>query len=215
MYRIIFEETMIDEERGRQSDEEAHHKATKDFSITRAEEPHAPGPTRSPPALDTTASRTGLCTIALFEAAKGLVVLLVGLGLLSLLHRDVGEFAARLVRRLHLNPARRYPHIFLEAAARMTDAKLWGLALGAAAYATMRFVEAYGLWRRRVWAEWFAILSGGLYLPWELYGVWRHATLLRAGIFLLNLVIVLYLLWVRLAARQQPKQRPTAGDTLL
>ena len=197
---------MSDEERGRHSDEEAHRNATKDFSIARAEEPHTPGPTCSPPALDTTASLTGLRTVALFEAAKGLVVLLVGLGLLSLLHQDVGEFAARLVRRLHLNPARRSPHIFLEAAARMTDAKLWALALGAAAYATLRFVEAYGLWRRRVWAEWFAILSGGLYLPWELYGVWRHATALRAGIFLLNFVIVLYLLWVRLAAWQHHKK---------
>jgi len=205
---------MIDEERGRHSDGDAHHNATKDLSMASAEEPRAPGPTCSPPVLDTTASRAGLRTIALFEAAKGLVVLLVGLGLLSLIHQDVGEFAARLVRRLHLNPARRSPHIFLEAAARMTDAKLWALALGAAVYAAMRFVEAYGLWRRRVWAEWFAILSGGLYLPWELYGVWRHATALRAGIFLLNCAIVLYLLWVRLAAWQQHKRRLTAGDTL-
>ena len=192
---------MLSEEHRRYKppDRDSGRSATGDLSMTRAKENRSPEPTLSSPTLDTTASPAGLRTIALFEAAKGLVVLLVGLGLLSLLHQDVGEFAARLVRRLHLNPARRYPQIFLEAATRMTDAKLWALALGATAYATMRFVEAYGLWRR-VWAEWFAILSGGLYLPWELYGVWRHATALRAGIFLLNFVIVLYLLWVRLDA---------------
>ena len=42
----------------------------------------------SPPAIDTTAPRAGLSTIAVIEAAQGAVVLLVGLGLLSLPHRD-------------------------------------------------------------------------------------------------------------------------------
>jgi hypothetical protein len=44
----------------------------------------------TPPTVDTTAPLAGLCTIAVFEAIKGGLVLLVGVGLLSLLHRDVG-----------------------------------------------------------------------------------------------------------------------------
>jgi uncharacterized membrane protein (DUF2068 family) len=136
------------------------------------------------------------------EAVKGGLVLLVGLGLLSLLHRDVGEVAAHVVRRLHLNPARRYPFIFLQAASRVTDAKLWALAGGATAYAMVRFIEAYGLWRRRVWAEWFALLSTSLYLPLELYEVAKRATISAAVVLLLNTIIVLYLLYCRLAARR-------------
>jgi uncharacterized membrane protein (DUF2068 family) len=145
-----------------------------------------------------------------FEAAKGILVLLVGLGLLSLIHHDVGELAAHFVRRLHLNSSRHYPHIFLAAAARVTDAKLWALAAGAAAYANVRLVEAYGLWHRRVWAEWFAILSGSIYLPWELYEAGRHGTLSRWGLFLLNLTIVLYLVILRLASWRQ--QTPVAAQ---
>jgi Predicted membrane protein (DUF2127) len=41
-----------------------------------------------------TAPVAGLRAIAVFEAAKGMVVLLAGLGLLSLLHHDVGALAA-------------------------------------------------------------------------------------------------------------------------
>ena len=33
----------------------------------------------------------------------------------------------------------------------------------------VRFVEAFGLWRRKRWAAWFGVLSGGIYVPMELY----------------------------------------------
>lgn len=53
--------------------------------------------------------------VAFIEAAKGVVVLLAATGLLSLLHRDVHEIAAKLIEHMHLNPASKYPRIFLEA----------------------------------------------------------------------------------------------------
>ena len=111
----------------------------------------------------------GLRTVATFEAAKGLAVMLAGFGVLSLIHHDAQRAAETLVRHLHLNPARHYPSVFIEAARQATDSRLWLLASGAFAYACVRGVEAYGLWRARAWAEWFAILSGGLYLPVEGY----------------------------------------------
>ena len=101
----------------------------------------------------------GIRAIALFEAAKGLLVLVAGLGLLSLVHRDVAALAERLVHFSHLNPASKYPHIFIDAAAGVTDVKLWMLAGGAGAYAVVRLVEAYGLWMGRAWAEWLALVG--------------------------------------------------------
>jgi uncharacterized membrane protein (DUF2068 family) len=71
----------------------------------------------------------------------------------------------------------------------------------------VRFIEAYGLWQQRAWAEWLALLSAGIYLPWELYEVVRRATLGAEVILLLNTIIVLYLLSCRLAAwrtRREP-----------
>jgi uncharacterized membrane protein (DUF2068 family) len=141
---------------------------------------------------------TGLRTVAAFEAAKGLLVMATGLGLLSLLHHDVQRAAESVVRHLHLNPARHYPRVFLEAAARVTDTRLWLLASGAAAYAVVRGVEAYGLWRARVWAQWFAILSGAIYLPIEIYALIHHPTALKAVVLLSNVGIVGYVCCVRL-----------------
>ena len=143
-----------------------------------------------------------LRTVALIEAAKGLLVLLAGFGLLSLLHRDVEQIAEHLISRAHLNPAAHYPHIFLDFAQRVTDGRLMLLAAGAACYAFIRLIEAYGLWRERRWAEWFAALSGGFYIPFEVYELVERVTWLRAATLALNIAVVSFMLYCVLRGRR-------------
>jgi len=156
---------------------------------------------RPPPeAIDTKSRRVGLRAVAAFEALKGTLVVLAGFGLLTLLHRDVGELAEHLVARLHVNPDRHLSEVFILAASKVTDAKLWAMAAAAVAYASVRFIEAYGLWHMRVWAEWFAMLSGGIYLPWEILELIERPTRLHWALFLSNVVIVSYMLYIRVRA---------------
>jgi uncharacterized membrane protein (DUF2068 family) len=128
--------------------------------------------------------------VALFEAAKGGLVLLAGFGALALIHHDVQRFADRLVDHMHLNAARHYPHIFLDAAAHVTDTRLWLLAAFAATYGLVRLVEAYGLWHGRRWAEWLAAVSGCIYIPYEIYHLFHRATWISVGALALNVFIV-------------------------
>ena len=151
------------------------------------------------PPIVVTEIAAGVRAVALFEALKGALVLIAGFGLLALVHRDLEDLAERLVQHTHLNPASHYPRVFIEAAARTSDARLRVLAALAFAYSCVRFVEAYGLWKMRAWAEWFAIISGGLYLPVELYELIERATLIRAGVLVVNVLTVSYLLYVRLS----------------
>jgi uncharacterized membrane protein (DUF2068 family) len=144
----------------------------------------------------------GLRTIALLEAAKGAIVLVIGFGLLSFLGRDADAFAEHLVNRLHLNPAHHYPHVFIQAMAEVTDSKLWLLAGLAALYAIVRFAEAYGLWYHRRWAEWLAALSGGVYIPVEIYEIAHHASWLKIGALVINVVIVAYMVWLLTESRR-------------
>jgi uncharacterized membrane protein (DUF2068 family) len=136
-------------------------------------------------------------TVSLFEALKGALVLAAGFGLLSLVHGDVQAAAEHIVRHLHLNPSRHYPRIFIDVAAHLDDAKLRTLALFAFVYAGVRLVEAYGLWYQKIWAEWFAIISGGIYLPVEAYEIWSHVTWVRVIVFLVNAAIVAYVAYAR------------------
>lgn len=148
----------------------------------------------------------GLRVVSFFEAAKGMLVLLAGFGLLEFIHKDLHLAAEHLVRRFHLNPARHYPRIFLDLADRVTDAQLWLLALSALLYAIVRFVEAYGLWLQRRWAEWFGLAAGGIYVPIELYEITRGVTWPKVVLLIVNSGVVGYLATVVYQTRRQREQ---------
>ena len=145
----------------------------------------------------------GLRTVASLELGKGLVVLLLGFGFVSLVHKDAWDVAETLLHFLHVNPDRRYAQVFLNLADNLTDAKLWAMAGGALAYSIVRFVEAYGLWLERTWAEWFALISGALYVPFEAYELVRRPNMIHLAVLLINLGIVLFMLYLRLSAQME------------
>ena len=136
---------------------------------------------------------SGIRLIALLEAAKGMVVLLVGFGLLELVHRDIQVMAEELVQYFHLNPASHYPRIFLDATTHLNDANLWLLAGAALFYAGLRLFEAYGLWYRQRWAEWLGAVSGGIYIPIELYELLHGVTWTKVTLLCVNAICVIYL----------------------
>ena len=136
------------------------------------------------------AGKGGLHMVALLEGGKGLLVLMTGFGLLALIHHDLHQAAAQLVRHLHLNPASHYPRIFLDLADRTTDARLWSLAAAALAYAAVRFVEAGALWLKRRWAEWFGALTGGIYIPVEIYELLKGITWPKMTLLAINAWVV-------------------------
>jgi len=129
--------------------------------------------------------------VAIFEATKGMLVLVAGLGLLKLIHHDLQSAANDLVAHLHLNPAQRYPRIFLQLARNSTEPRLIWLAVGAGFYALVRLVEAYAVWHGRRWASWFAAISGGIYVPYELYELLVQPNVLAAGALVVNLLVVI------------------------
>ncbi len=135
----------------------------------------------------------GLKSIALFEAAKGALVILAGLGLVALLHADAQALAEAIVGRFHLNPASHYPKVFLALLSNPSDGRLWAIGGSAAVYALMRFAEAYGLWHGRAWGNWLGVWSGGIYIPVELYEAVRHPTWIHVGLAAANALVVVYL----------------------
>ncbi|HEX4807607.1 MAG TPA: DUF2127 domain-containing protein [Bryobacteraceae bacterium] len=158
-----------------------------------------------PSGIDERSSHAALRAIATVEIVKGAAVLLIGFGLLTLLHKDVQIEAESLLIHLHINPDRRLSQAFLDAAANVTSARLWAYSAACAIYAAVRFTEGYGLWHSRVWAEWFALLSGAMYLPWEVLKVMEHPSPIHWSLLLINLVVVGYMAYVRIAAWRPPR----------
>jgi uncharacterized membrane protein (DUF2068 family) len=144
-----------------------------------------------------------LRAVAAFEFFKGIFVVAMGMCALVLLHKDVWLKAEILLSWLHVNTDRRSAQIFLDFADTITDARLWAAARFAFAYAALRFTESYGLWKGRTWAEWVALISGTLLLPWEVRELMRGVTLFRCALFVGNLAVVLYMLYVIRANRRE------------
>src|ERR1700689_682775 len=152
------------------------------------------------------AQRNLLRAVATFEFTKGVLVLMIGLCALLLVHRDAWVIAESLLARLHINTDRRSAQLFLDFADRLTDASLWAAAELAFAYSLLRFVEAYGLWRQRTWAEWLAFVSGTLFLPLEIRELMRGITIVRSVMFAANLGIVLYMFFLLRAGRRRRRE---------
>jgi uncharacterized membrane protein (DUF2068 family) len=146
------------------------------------------------------AKHFGLRGIALFEAGKGLLAVIVAMWLLSLLHKDIQNVAEHLLRFLHrifrLNPDGHLARSIVRGARRVTPGNLHLWVGGTMLYAIIRFVEAAGLWLEKQWAEWFALVSGCLYIPIEIYELAHHATPIKWAVFATNLLIVAYLAWL-------------------
>ena len=154
-------------------------------------------------------------TVAVFEAVKGGILLLAGFGVLSLLHRDLRALALSLVGALHIDPSHHFASVFIEAAANTTDKRLWAIAGFGFVYSAFRFIEGYGLWKARAWAEWLALVSGGIYLPVEIYELFRRVTWIRVTALSANLAVVILMAIVLMQNRQRDlaaKERELAKE---
>ncbi len=145
------------------------------------------------------AHRAGLRTVALVEALKGVLALIGAYVFIRMIRHDVDfeEAAEHILFFFHINPSRHLSHQFLDAVEKLSSTSI-GMILGIAiAYASLRFLEGYGLWRQRVWAEWLAIGSGCLYIPVEVWKLIKHPNELHWIILAINILVVLYIAWVR------------------
>jgi uncharacterized membrane protein (DUF2068 family) len=121
------------------------------------------------------------------------LVLAAACGLLSLRHTDLYAATTAFLRHHGIDPQRHYTRLFVESVARATNLHVGQLVAFGFAYALIRLVEGYGLWEGKHWAEWFAAISAGLYLPFEIQHLVHRPSLFSASVILLNVALVIYL----------------------
>jgi uncharacterized membrane protein (DUF2068 family) len=144
---------------------------------------------------------TTLLLIALFKLAKGVLLLIVGIGVLRLLHRDVGETVAHWVDILRADPDNRYIHSLLAHVLAVTPAQLKAASVGTFIYSGLLLTEGIGLLLRKRWAEYFTIITTAGLIPLEIYELVHHLTAAKIVILAINVAIVVYLI-VRVRAHK-------------
>jgi uncharacterized membrane protein (DUF2068 family) len=132
-------------------------------------------------------------------------LLLVGLGfgLFRHLGTDPGHEAARIVTALKLDPDNRYIHQAIEWISGISPGQLEAIRVGTFLTALLYLIEGTGLLMRKHWAEYFTVIATGLWIPLEVYEVWRRLTVIRVSILAINLAIVAYLIYGLIRGHQE------------
>ena len=150
--------------------------------------------------------RVGLELVAAYSFIKAVALLAAALGALGLLNGRVAIAANRWLEGLALRGesriAGRTAEYLLPYLERVTGRHLIEIAIGAFLFAAIYVVEGIGLWRCQRWAEYLTIAVSASFLPFELVAIFRHVTLPLLVTFILNVIVVAFLLWqVRVAAK--------------
>jgi uncharacterized membrane protein (DUF2068 family) len=136
--------------------------------------------------------------IALFKLVKAALFFGVGIGILNLFHKDVGERLQHLLDHLHVDSDNRYAQELIGQVGRMTNTnlKLAGLSAISFFYAALFGTEGTGLFLRKRWAEWFVVIVTGSLLPLEIYEIILKVSAAKILLTIGNLLILGYLIVV-------------------
>jgi len=151
-------------------------------------------PTEIRPTTGADNSPATLLAIALFKLTKGVLLVIVGIGALKLLHRDVAETVSHWIDILRVDPDNRIIHGLLTHVLSVTPKQLAATSVGTFVYAALLLTEGTGLLLRQSWAEYFTIVSTAGLIPLEVYEIHRHLTAAKILVLLVNVAIVIYLI---------------------
>jgi uncharacterized membrane protein (DUF2068 family) len=133
----------------------------------------------------------GLRVIIVWKTIKG--VFLLAVAILAFIFRDYNlhDLMVDFVSWLGIDPAG--PRVG-QVLAQLTGLTPIKVGIGALAISALMFVEAWGLHRRRVWAEWLTVIATSSLIPVEIYHLAKHPSLGKVLTLVANVAIVLYLL---------------------
>jgi uncharacterized membrane protein (DUF2068 family) len=145
----------------------------------------------------------GLLLIGLFKLSKALGCILLGVMCLHLIHRDLGDVAMQIIRWLDIDSGDRLATFLLDKADLINGHQLRITGVMSFVGAALYTVEGTGLMLRKVWAEYFTVVLTTLGIPWEIYEMGKHFTLWKLGLFVINILVLAYLIWILRRKREQ------------
>ncbi len=125
---------------------------------------------------------------------QGIFVFPLAIGLLTLIGKDLEKFTRSIVRIFDLDVNNDVISLLLDKIGMARTTLLVEVSIGLLLYGTLCLVEAYGLHRRRRWAEYLTVGAVSLFIPFEIYEVIQKVSFLLVAILVLNIAIVAYLI---------------------
>lgn len=131
--------------------------------------------------------------IIIQKFSTGSLELLLSLGVLSFLNRDIEAVALNIVEYLTLDVENRYVEMLIKKAGMISNGTLLGVSGGLFFFGVLSLIEGWGLHKRRRWAEWLTVVSTSVFIPFEVYEIIKAVSIIKVGTLILNAAIVYYL----------------------
>lgn len=124
---------------------------------------------------------------------KGVLLLLIGLGVYSLSDSNLSDDFRSLLEFLHLDPEKEFFSALASKISQITPRNVMLLATGTGIYSLFSLVEGVGLIMRVSWAGWLAIGESAFFIPIEVTKLLQSFSWVVVVILILNIFIVWYL----------------------
>src|SRR5438445_6214549 len=96
------------------------------------------------------------------------------LGLLTMIHKDVGDVLNEAVLRLRVDPDNWYVHTLITRLSGTTPRQFEAVSAGSLLYAALRYVEGLGLIRRQRRAAYVTVIATAAFIPLEVVELTRR-----------------------------------------
>jgi uncharacterized membrane protein (DUF2068 family) len=155
-----------------------------------------------------------LVLIGVLKLFKAMLFILLGVGALHLLHKDLTDVATHFILALRFDPEGHFVNLVLEKVALISPHRLREISIAIFLYAALDIIEGTGLALEKTWAEYLTLILTACFLPWEVFEIIRHITWLKVVLLLLNIAVVIYLIFHvqgRIRARAEQNSRPAGA----
>jgi uncharacterized membrane protein (DUF2068 family) len=136
----------------------------------------------------------GFMAIAILKIVKGVLLFLVGVGALSLIHKDAAVVFKHWADALQVNVHSRVIQHWLVEIGLVKQRDLTLIVTTTFTYSALLLTEGIGLLLQKVWAEYMTTFITATFIPIEIYELVRHTTLARVCLLVVNILVVVYLM---------------------
>lgn len=140
-----------------------------------------------------------LYVIIAIKLIKGILLLLLALGVYHLSDKDLPEIFRHVLEIFHIDPEKKFFADLADKIDAISEAKMVWVAGGTFLYSLFSLVEGVGLIFRVSWAGWLAIGESAFFIPIEVLDLMHHFSI---GIFII-LVLNVFIVWYLFQNRQR------------
>jgi uncharacterized membrane protein (DUF2068 family) len=133
--------------------------------------------------------------IGVLKLFKALLFILLGVGALRLLHKDLVDALTHFIVALRFDPENHFINLILEKVALINPHRLREISFAIFLYAGLDIIEGTGLALEKTWAEYLTLILTASFLPWELFEIVRHVTWIKIVLLVVNILVVVYLVF--------------------